>query len=581
MKMEDEISCDDPQFMTMLETCLLMEIETSKNTYSELVRQIKDFKVKVKMQLQTRKELKENTKNTQENILILSNSLSKERNYMIEISNKIELMKLNLDNDYKIMKVDCEFYENIYNNYEKVWESYHAKYEEFPLAKDRREAKIKMEKLQIEQMVLEYKVSELEKILKQKQRIAWLRMRAKIIVLARAISNYTRLAETLKDLDRNIDKRKEELNTIETELSMRLKKQEEEKRNRALKLLEMPPPKINFSHMRTIYGPRPGIGFPDGWKRNYENSIDTLSVDTLMLEEMCLTEENSIQPPSNTEVQAQKDLNLSYEEPIDSRNSSLDQEQQEVENEDVASEVDGNIGSEPIDAVEGEVEQRMGQELEHVDQSSGLSKDKQTDQRCKDLEKERDEPVAKKMKLISHSAEKPLASPMKGILLERTKSCSVEPSPRPRISRIETFHYTVPSIKKIEKIIPREIQIPLMNQSPGSIITKESSIRKLDQNNLNPSSMFTLHYDYSDNSEISFCIDENMTELKSDQITLYGGSVRNFCECPNLSPMNENINLEGNENVPSTSKTRNFSQFEKKFDFSNILKGSSNGKNLF
>lgn len=43
----------------------------------ELVRQIKDFKVKVKMQLQTRKELKENTKNTQENILILSNSLSK------------------------------------------------------------------------------------------------------------------------------------------------------------------------------------------------------------------------------------------------------------------------------------------------------------------------------------------------------------------------------------------------------------------------------------------------------------------------------------------------------------------------
>lgn len=76
-----------------------------------------------------------------------------------------------------------------------------------------------MEKLQIEQMVLEYKISELEKILKQKQRIAWLRMRAKIIVLARAISNYTRLAETLKDLDRNIDKRKEELNTIETEVS--------------------------------------------------------------------------------------------------------------------------------------------------------------------------------------------------------------------------------------------------------------------------------------------------------------------------------------------------------------------------
>lgn len=261
-----------------------------------------------------------------------------------------------------------------------------------------------------------------------------------------------------------------------------------------------------------------------------------------MLEEMCLTEENSMQPPSN--IEAQKDQNLSYEEPVDSRNSPLDQE---AENEDAASEMDGNIGSEPIDdAVEGEMEeQRMGQELEHVDQSSGLSKDKQTDQCCKDLEK--DEPVAKKMKLISHSAGKLVASPMKGISLERTKSCSVEPPPRPRISRIETFHYTVP-IKKIEKcnlnwfiqevksfwyifffriiyiwdliyfllnnnLVPREIQIPLVNQSPGSMITKESSVR--NQNNPNPSSMFTPgHYDYSDNSEISFCIDENMAELK-------------------------------------------------------------------
>lgn len=55
-----------------------------------------------------------------------------------------------------------------------------------------------------------------------------------------------------------------------------------------------------------------------------------------------------------------------------------------------------------------------------------------------------------------------------------------------------------------------------MNQSPGSIIRrKESSVWKLDQNNPNPTSMFTPgHYDYSDNSEISFCIDENMTELK-------------------------------------------------------------------
>lgn len=61
-----------------------------------------------------------------------------------------------------------------------------------------------------------------------------------------------------------------------------------------------------------------------------------------------------------------------------------------------------------------------------------------------------------------------------------------------------------------------------MNQSPGSIITKMPSMRKLGQNNPNPSSMFTPgHYDYSNNSEISFCIDDNMTELKGTYIVLY------------------------------------------------------------
>lgn len=47
-------------------------------------------------------------------------------------------------------------------------------------------------------------------------------------------------------------------------------------------------------------------------------------------------------------------------------------------------------------------------------------------------------------------------------------------------------------------------------------------MRKLGQNNPNPSSMFTPgHYDYSNNSEISFCIDDNMTELKGTYIVLY------------------------------------------------------------
>lgn len=41
-----------------------------------------------------------------------------------EISGKIELTKLNLDNDYKVMKLECERYGNILKQYEATWEAY-------------------------------------------------------------------------------------------------------------------------------------------------------------------------------------------------------------------------------------------------------------------------------------------------------------------------------------------------------------------------------------------------------------------------------------------------------------------------
>ncbi|XP_017760958.1 PREDICTED: golgin subfamily A member 6-like protein 22 [Eufriesea mexicana] len=557
--MEDEISCDDPQFMNMLETCLRVEIEGAKSTLSVLEKEIKELKGKVQLQLQTRRQLKEGTKNAQENIQILNAVLNKENKCLNEISNNIELVKLNLDNDYKVMKQqECELYENIYKEYETLWQSYHAKYEEFPLARDRKEAKIKLEKIRVDEMILEYKVNDMERISRQQEWITWLRMRAKIIELARAILNYMKQEEKLKDLNRNIEDRKQELNVVETELATRLKRQEEEKRDRALKLLEMPPPKINFSHMRTIYGHKPKIGFLDGWERNYENSIDTLSVDTLMLEEMCIAGENSLPPPEDTSTRAEKDQNLPYDQPIDSRSPSLDQEQQEVEHEDTASEADGNTALEPIDAVDEEVEQRMDQELEHLDQPPSLSKDKQTGQRCVDLAKVVDDPPVKRMRLICDK-EKPVASPMKNIPLEREKAHFVDPPAYPRISKIETVRYSVSPFKKAKKIDRKDRQ--LVNQTSEFRMRKMSSARKIDQDNPNPSSMFTpCHYDYSDDSDMSFCVDNTMADLKDDQISLYGGSVRDFCECSNVSTPNENAAQEINVNASSTSKTHSFPQ---------------------
>nr|XP_033189924.1 uncharacterized protein LOC117156735 isoform X2 [Bombus vancouverensis nearcticus] len=556
--MESEISCDDPQFMNMLETCLRVEIEAAKST-SSVASEIKELKTKVQTQLQTRKELKNTAKNTEDNIVILTNILNKHNKYINEISNKIELMKLNLDNDYKVMELDCGRYESIYNEYERVWESYHAKYEEFPLAKVRKENKVKLEKLRVDKMVMQYKINEFEKILKQRERITWLRMRAKIVELARAILDHMGLDKEWEDLNRSIEAREKELNTIKTELAVQLKRQEEEKRDRTLKLLEMPPPKINFSHMRKIYhGSK--IGSHSGWEKNYENSIDSLSVDTLMLEEMCLAESNTVQSPSEISIHIGEDQSIPHDRPIDSKSPSLDQGQQEIEHEDVASEVDRISVSEPIDAFEEEVEQGMGQELEHMDQPSDLSKDKHTGQRCEDLEEEMDDPVAKKMRLILDEG-KFVATPMKIIPLEKTKSRSVDPSPRARIARIETVRYNMSPMTKIEKtnndlVEPRKSQ--LTDQFVESMMTNTPSAKKPDQDKPNPSSMFTpRHYDFSDTSDMSFCMDNNMNTLKADQISLYGGSVRDFCECSNISRVIEDAIPESSANDPSTSKTYN------------------------
>lgn len=82
----------------------------------------------------------------------------------------------------------------------------------------REENKVKLEKLRVDKMVVEYKINEFEKILKQREQITWLRMRAKIVDLARAILDHMGLDKEWEDLNRSIEAREKELNTIKTEV---------------------------------------------------------------------------------------------------------------------------------------------------------------------------------------------------------------------------------------------------------------------------------------------------------------------------------------------------------------------------
>ncbi|XP_076756383.1 uncharacterized protein LOC143426676 [Xylocopa sonorina] len=629
--MDNEISCDDPQFMDIFENCLRAEIEKAESTLSGLKSEVQSVKMEVLAQLQIRRELKEKKKITTENIVILRNMSDKQNKYVNELSTKIELVELNLDNEYKVMQQEYEQYKSIYDEYERTWQSYHAMYEEFPLAKIRKAEKIKLEKLRIEKLQLEYKINEFEKILKKQRQITWLRVRAKIVELARAILTNKEQEEKLNSLNRSIEDHKKDLGALEIELAARMKIREEEKRIRALKLLEMPPPKINFSHAR-ISKHRSRTDSLDTFKI-YERSIDSLSVDTLRLEEMCKLEEkdvclaSEIQDPLIVDVE---ERNSDDEQSIDPRRSpSLDQEQQEMEHEDAASEVNGNAASQPIDALEEEVERRMDQELEHLDQPHGVPKDKQPGQRAEHSAEEMDDPVAKRMRL-TFGDEEVVASPAKDIRVERMKRRLDDPSPRPKVTNVEAVHYNLALIKEenekkksdlgqgISEVnaiawrgiflrwnlgilavqnsflfcghfeesslivindlaIPREA--PSIEQSPSPSITKLYSRRKPEQKNPEVSSMFS-SYDF-DYSNISFSVNENAKVGSADEISFYQGSDRNFCACSNISTMNEDAEMEP---IPKSDvKVSRPSNFDppSKFDFGNILKRNPERNRLF
>lgn len=80
---------------------------------------------------------------------------------------------------------------------------------------------MKLEKVRVDRMMLEYKVNEMERIARQQEWITWLRMRGKIVQLAREISNYMKQEEKLKGLNRTITDRKGELDVVETEVFSR------------------------------------------------------------------------------------------------------------------------------------------------------------------------------------------------------------------------------------------------------------------------------------------------------------------------------------------------------------------------
>lgn len=91
-------------------------------------------------------------------------------------------------------------------------------YEEFPLAKTRNTARINLQKLKIEYLIVDYKKTEIIKIIKQRQHIDWIRIRCKIIEFVTVMMERSKFEKKLINLKINVDSYGRELQSIEMEV---------------------------------------------------------------------------------------------------------------------------------------------------------------------------------------------------------------------------------------------------------------------------------------------------------------------------------------------------------------------------
>lgn len=87
------------------------------------------------------------------------------------------------------------------------------------MAKARNAAKINLEKLKVEYMVMSYKKTEMMTIIKQRRRINWILTRYKIIEFVTVMMERLKLEEKFAKLKVNMKCHERELQSIEAEVS--------------------------------------------------------------------------------------------------------------------------------------------------------------------------------------------------------------------------------------------------------------------------------------------------------------------------------------------------------------------------
>ncbi|KYM99420.1 hypothetical protein ALC62_09767 [Cyphomyrmex costatus] len=490
MDRENQESHDDPQFVKVLVTCLKMEIATIKENLDANTDEIKQLKTIIRSELNKRKELKGKTAQMNNIKLILNDTLTKLYTNINEISDTLETMKANADDQYKLNQLRSQEYQDIVDEYKKTWNEYHTIYEEFPLAKARNAAKINLEKLKINYMVMSYKKTEMMTIIKQRQRINWIRTRCKIIEFATMMLKHLKLEVKFTKLKVNVKYHRKELQSIEAELQVLRNKEEDQKRQRKQKMLEMAPPKINipFREMYAQNQMRAKVQRQVSVHESFDViCFSDISVNTLFLEELCINENTAVLPTKiDAEVTHDNDYTLPpVETDVSNSKNTI------VSEKDDAHAVSVTLGAEPsteqVILTDNDVEMK---EIHHEDtQNSQESFKTQLSCRTKEsslkhsaINNTQDEIEAKRIRLQRQESINKITAPQLSAIVKRMDWKS--PRSVPKIKKIETVHYNVTPLMPISKSLER---IPITASSmfsPMHYEYCESNISSIDQDYL-------------------------------------------------------------------------------------------------
>ncbi|EGI70711.1 hypothetical protein G5I_00503 [Acromyrmex echinatior] len=481
-------SHDDPQFVKVLVTCLKMEIATIKESLDANTAEIKQLKITIRSELNKRKELKRKMAQMNNIKLLLSDTLAKLRLSINEILDTLKIMKTNTDDQYKLNQLMSQEYQDIVDEYKKTWHEYRAIYEDFPLAKARNASQINLEKLKINYMVMSYKKAEIMTVIKQRRRINWIRTRCKIIEFATMMLERLKLEEKFTKLKVNVKYHKKELQSIEAELQVLRKKEEDQKRQRKQEMLEMAPPKINIPFREICAQNQMRAKVQHQVSQSVHESFDDISVNTLYLEELCINENTAVSPGRiDVEVIHDNDYTLpAVETNVSNSKNTIASEKDDAHAISVT--LDAEPSAEKVISTDNDVEMK---EIHHEDkQKSQESFKTQPSFRTKEsslkhsaANNTQDEIEAKRIRLQRQESKESInkiTTPQPSAIVKKMDWKS--PLSVPKIKKIETVHYNITSL--VPKPIQRTAVTASSMFSPMQYEYCESNMSSIDQDHL-------------------------------------------------------------------------------------------------